>query len=104
MHSFMIDVQPLIIAIASALLTVVLYGRYRDVRSRMRVEYTRHQLKRFAKTAQRNGFPEASAAYDNASHVVCLILERGVNVEPELIYTPDAKIEGAEILPVTSSE
>lgn len=100
MYGFSVDIQPLISIAIGALLAIVLYGRYRDMRAYNRVEYARQQLKRFAMVAQRNGSPEASAAYDNASHIVGLILQRGVNVEPELTWAPDMKIEGSEVLPV----
>lgn len=76
-------------------------ARHRAIKRSNRINEVRATLNRFARAAHKNGHSEASGAYCNAAHIVGLMLERGVNIEPELhaplTWVPD----GVEVLPVT---
>jgi TPR repeat protein len=101
MYVFSVDPQPWLIAAVILIVILAVVERYRSTRRHNRNQEVRQTLRRFAKIAQQNGHPEASGAYDNASHIVGLMLERGVNVEPELQASVTWVPEGTEAMSVT---
>jgi hypothetical protein len=102
MYSFSVDLQPWLVAAFVIAMILAIVERYRSVRRHNRNEEVRRTLRRFAKVAQDNGHPEASGAYDNASHIVGLMLQRDTDVEPALTLVPAPKVEGVDSMSSTN--
>lgn len=78
MYTLSTDIQlAIIVAVVAMVMAFV-----RDMKHRNSIAKARRTLHAFAREAHRNRRPDVSAAYDNASHIVGLVLQRGYDVEP----------------------
>lgn len=90
MHSLMVDIQPLITALAGVFVGWMACWRYKEMKEFNRVERVARVFGRFANVATRDDNKASAHAYKNAEHVMRRMLQDGVEFPPdeEIVSVP----------------